>query len=102
MHFLFPRSTRSGLKGAPVKKPLTSRAERAFVGGGAAVAQVAVVLLHALASVPAVHPEAGAVALAAGFDPGRDHGPLLKVQGDAVHPQSSDAAQEAPLAACST
>lgn len=102
MHFIFQRSTCSRLQRAPVNRPLTSGAEGAVVGGGAAVAQVAVVLLHALAAVPAVHPEAGAVALAARFDPGRDHGPLLQVEGDAVHPQGSDAAQEAPLAACST
>lgn len=77
--------------------PLTSGAERAVVGGGAAVTQVAVVPLHALPSVAAVHPKTGAVALATWLDPGRDLGPLLQVQGDAVHPQGSDAAQEAPL-----
>lgn len=79
------------------QKPLTSGAEGAVVGAGAAVAQVAVVLLHARPSVPAVHPVAGAVALAPGFDPGRDLGPLRQVKGDAVHAQGSDAAQEAPL-----
>lgn len=80
---------------------LTSGAEGPVVGGVAAVAQVAVVLLHALAAVAAVHPVTGAVALAAGLDAGRHLGPLLQVQGDAVHPQGPDAAQEAPLAPCS-
>lgn len=77
---------------------LTFGAERAVVGGVAAVAQVAVVLLHALAAVAAVHAEAGAVALTAGLDAGRHLGPLLQVQGHAVHPKGPDAAQEAPLA----
>lgn len=80
---------------------LTSGAERAIVGGVAAVAQVAIVLLHALAAVAAVHPETGAVALAAGLDAGRHLGPLLQVQRDAVHPQGPDATQETPLAPCS-
>lgn len=87
--------------GVHVDTLLTSGAERPVVGRVAAVAQVAVVLLHALAAVAAVHPEAGAVALAAGLDAGRHLGPLLQVQGDAVHPQGPDAAQETPLAACS-
>lgn len=80
--------------------PLTSSAEGAVVGGIGAVAQVAVVLLHALASVAAVHPVTGAVALAAGLDPRRYFRPLLKVQRDAVHPQGTDTAQEAPLPTC--
>lgn len=84
------------------KKPLTFGAEWPVVGRVGAVAQVAVVLLHALPPVPAVHAEAGAVALAAGLHPGRHLGPLLQVQGDAVHPQRPDAAQEAPLAAGGT
>lgn len=41
------------------------------------------------------------MALAAGLDAGRHLGPLLQVQGDAVHPQGPDAAQETPLASCS-
>lgn len=82
--------------------PLTSGAERAVVGSGRAVTQVAVVLLYALPSVSAVYPETGAVALAAGLDPGRDLGPLLQVEGDAVHSQGADTAEETPLPPCST
>lgn len=81
---------------------LTSGAEGAVVGGVAAIAQVAVVLLHALAAIAAVHAVTGAVALAAGLDAGRHLGPLLQVQGDAVHPQGPDAAQETPLAPSGT
>lgn len=66
--------------------PLTSGAERAVVGSGGAVTQVAVVLLHALPAVPAVHPKTGAVALATGLDPRGDLGPLFQIEGDAVHP----------------
>lgn len=66
--------------------PLTSGAERAVVGSVGAVTQVAVVLLHTLPSVPAVHPKTGAVALATGLDPRRDLGPLFQVERDAVHP----------------
>lgn len=81
---------------------LTSFAERAVVGSGGAVTQVAVVPLHTLPSVPAVHHKTGTVALATGLDPRRDRGPLLQVEGDAVHPEGSDAAQEPPLPPCST
>ena len=59
--------------------PLTSGAEGAVIGGGGAVAQVAVVSFHALPSIPAVHSKTGAVALAAGLDPGRDRGPRLQI-----------------------
>lgn len=65
---------------------LTSSAERAVIGGGGAVAQVPVVPLHTLPTVPAVHPVAGAVALTAGLNTRRDHGSFLQVEGDAVHP----------------
>lgn len=74
------------------KKPLTSGAEGAVVRGGTAVAQIAVVLLHTLPSIPAVHPKAGTVALAPRFNPGRDLGPLLQVEGNAVHSKGSNAA----------
>lgn len=65
--------------------PLTSGAEWAIIGSGGAVTQVAVVLLYALPSIPAVHTKAGTVALATGLDPRRDLGPLFQVKGDAVH-----------------
>lgn len=68
------------------KMPLTSGAERAVVGSGGAVAQVAVVLLHALPSVLAVHPKTSTVALATGLDPRCDLSPLVQIEGDAVHP----------------
>lgn len=74
------------------KKPLTSGAEGAVIRGGAAVAQIAVVLLHTLPSVPAVHPKAGTVALTPRFNPGRDLSPLFQVECDAIHSQGSDAA----------
>lgn len=66
--------------------PLTSGAERAVIGSGGAVTQVAVVSLHTLPSVSAEHLKTGTVALATGHDPRRDLGPLLQVEGDAVHP----------------
>lgn len=81
---------------------LTSGAEWAIIGSGGAVAQVAVVLLHALPSVPAVHTKTGAVALATGLDPRCYVGPLFQVKGDAVHSQGSNTAQEPPLPPCST
>lgn len=81
---------------------VTSGAERAVVSGVSAVTRVAVVLLHTLSSVAAVHPKACTVALATRLDPRRHHGPLLQVQGDAVHAEGSDAAQEAPLTPGST
>ncbi len=64
---------------------LTFGAERAVISSGAAVTQVAIVPLHAFPSIPAVHPKAGTVTLATRLDPRRDFGPLLQVEGDAVH-----------------
>lgn len=81
---------------------LTSGAEWAIIGSGGAVAQVAIVLLHALPSIPAVHTKTGTVALATGLDPRCYIGPLFQVKGDAVHSQGSDTAQEPPLPPCST
>lgn len=66
--------------------PLTSSAEGAIIGSGAAVAQVPVVLLHTLSPVAAIHAVAGTMASATGLDPGRHLGPLIQVKGDAVHP----------------
>lgn len=82
--------------------PLTSGAERAIIGGGGAVTQVPVVPLHTLSSVPAVHPITGTVALATRLNSRGDLGSLFQVEGDAVHPQASDTAQEPPLAPCRT
>lgn len=65
---------------------LTSSAEGAIIGSGAAVAQVPVVLLHTLSPVAAIHAVAGTMASATGLDPGRHLGPLIQVKGDAVHP----------------
>lgn len=81
---------------------VTFGAERAVVRSLSAVTQVAVVLLHTLPSVAAVHPITGAVALATWLDARRDLSPFLEIKGDAVHAQASDAAQEAPLAPGST
>lgn len=81
---------------------LTFGAERSVVGRGGAVARVAVVLLHTLASVAAVHPEAGAVARASGLHSRCDLRPLLEVKGHAVHSQRTDASQEPSLTAGGT
>lgn len=81
---------------------LTFVAERPVVRRTGAVAGVAVVLLHALASVLAVRPVAGAVARAPGFEPGGDLRSFFQVQGHPVHPQRADAAQEALLASGTT
>lgn len=59
--------------------PLTSGAEWPVIGSGGAVTQVAVVLLDTLPTVLAIHPKAGAVALAPRLDPRCDLGPLLQV-----------------------
>lgn len=85
-----------------MKKPLTFGAERPVEGSGRAVAQIAVIPLHTLPPIPAVHPKAGAVALATRLHPRRHFGPLLQVEGDAIHPQGSDTTQEPPLSPCST
>lgn len=81
---------------------LTSGAEWAVIGSGRAVTQVAVVLFYALPSVPAVYSKTGTVALATGLDPRCDLGPLLQVEGDAIHSQGPDTAEETPLPPCST
>lgn len=85
-----------------LKRPLTSCAEGTVVGSGGAVTQVAVVPLHTLPSIPAVHPKTGTVALATGLDPRCDLGSLFQIKSDAIHSQGSDTAQEPPLPACST
>lgn len=65
--------------------PLTSGAERTIVGGGGAVTQVAVIPLHTLSPIPAVHPKTVTVALATGLDPRCDLGPLFQIKSDAIH-----------------
>lgn len=66
--------------------PLTTGAERAVIGSGGAVTQVAVVPLHTLSSVLTVHPKTGTVALTTRLDTRCDFGPLFQVQSDAIHP----------------
>ena len=61
------------------KMPLTSGAEWAIIGSGGTVTQVAVVPLHTLPSISAIHPKTGAVALATRLDPRCNLGPLFQV-----------------------
>lgn len=84
------------------RRRLTFVAEGPVVGRAGAVAGVAVVLLHAPAAVLAVRPVAGAVARAAGLEPGGDLRSFFQVQGHPIHPQGADAAQEALLASGAT
>ena len=72
-------------------------AEDPGVGRLATVTVEAVCPLHTAAVVLAERAVAAAVTRAAGPDPGRDPGPLLQVQGDAVQLQGADAAPEALL-----
>lgn len=81
---------------------LTSGAEWAVIGSGRAVTQVAVVLFNALPSISAVYPKTGTVALATRLDPRCDLGPLLQVEGEAIHSQGPDTAEETPLSPCGT
>lgn len=67
-------------------QPLTFGAEWPIEGSGGTVTQIAVIPLHTLPPIPAVHPKTGTVTLATGLHPRCDFGPLLQVEGDAVHP----------------
>ena len=75
----------------------TIGAEGSIVRSEGAVTQVSVVLLNTLPSVPAVHPEAAAMALAAWIHPWRYLCPLFQVKSQTIYLQSPYAAQEASL-----
>lgn len=75
----------------------TVGAEGSVEGREAAVARVAVIFLHTLASVLAARAVAGAVTRAAGLHPWSHLGPLLQVKGHTVHPKRANASQKSPL-----
>ncbi|MEQ2191852.1 hypothetical protein XENOCAPTIV_003452, partial [Xenoophorus captivus] len=75
----------------------TCVAEDSSVSRQAAVTVEASGSLHTAALVIAQRAVAAAVTRATGSNPGRDLGPFLQVQSDAIQLQRADAASETPL-----
>lgn len=75
----------------------TVGAEGSVEGREAAVARVAVIFLHTLASILAARAVARAVTRAAGLHSWSHLGSLLQVKGHAVHPERADASEKSPL-----
>jgi hypothetical protein len=67
-----------------------------------AIAGVAMVFLYAFASIFTVGAIAGAMAWTSRFEAGCDLCSFLQVKGHPIHPQGTDAAQEALLASSTT